>query len=359
MDMKKSLKLCESLSVARGVSGFEDDVLSVLRAFGDKMGSFEEDSLRNLYLSFNENKNDGRPVVQLDAHTDEVGFMVQAIRPCGTLRFITMGGWVSSNIPAHKVWVRNADGDYISGIISSKPPHFMTADEKKKPLTIEDLSIDVGASSDKEAIEDFHIRIGEPVVPAVSFEYVREHDLMFGKAFDDRLGCAAILLALDLIKGKDLKVDVKASFSSEEEVGGRGAIVSARRIRPNISIVFEGCPADDTFSEPYMIQTAIHKGPMLRHIDAGMITNHRFQRYALELAKSEAIPVQESVRSGGFTNGASIYLSNCGVPTIVIGIPSRYIHTHYSIASLSDVVNSAKLTARILENLDSDLINSF
>ena len=181
-----------------------------------------------------------------------------------------------------------------------------------------------------------------PVVPDVTFEYQEKHDLMIGKAFDCRLGCASILRTLDNLRDKTLNVDVTGAFAVQEEMGTRGATVTANTVKPDLAIVFEGCPADDTVAEPYMIQTAIHKGPMLRHIDARMITNPRFQRYALDLAEELGIPVQESVRTGGSTNGAPIHLSNQGVPVIVIGIPVRYIHTHYGIAAHSDVENAAR-----------------
>jgi putative aminopeptidase FrvX len=108
-----------------------------------------------------------------------------------------------------------------------------------------------------------------------------------------------------------------------------------------------------------MVQTAIKKGPMLRHIDARMITNPRFQRYALNLAKEHGIPVQEAVRSGGSTNGASIHLSGNGVPTIVIGIPVRYAHTHYGISAYADFENGVKLACEILRNMNADVIASF
>ena len=111
----------------------------------------------------------------------------------------------------------------------------------------------------------------------------------------------------------------------------------------DLAIVFEGCPADDTFSEAYMIQTALGKGPMLRPLDKRMITHPRFQRFALDLAAELDIPVQESVRTGGSTNGAPIHLSNAGVPTIVVGIPVRYIHTHYGIATYSMLLQEACL----------------
>ena len=316
MDKKQSLELCAALSNAKGAPGFEDEVLAVLRRYGEGLGSFREDSLRNLYLSRSGNQG-GRPMVQLDAHTDEVAFMVQAVKPNGTLRFTTLGGWVPSNIPAHRVWVQTADGDYIPGVTASKPPHFMSEAERKAQPAVEDMSIDIGASSREEVLRDFRVRMAAPVVPDVTFEYQEKHDLMIGKAFDCRLGCASILRTLDNLRDKTLNVDVTGAFAVQEEMGTRGATVTANTVKPDLAIVFEGCPADDTVAEPYMIQTAIHKGPMLRHIDARMITNPRFQRYALDLAEELGIPVQESVRTGGSTNGAPIHLSNQGVPVIV------------------------------------------
>ena len=358
IDKEQSIRLIKELSEANGACGFEDEVLKVLREFGKGLGDIKEDSLRNLYLNRKGN-GAGRPVIQLDAHSDEVSFMVQAIKPDGTLQFIPLGGWVDSNVPAHKVRVRTADGIYIPGIIASKPPHFMSEAEKRLTPEIDQMSIDIGASSREEAVRDYHIRIGEPVVPDVSFEYSDSHDLMIGKAFDCRLGCASIIHTLSALSAEDLKVNVTAAFAVQEEMGTRGATVTANTVKPDIAVVFEGCPADDTVAEPYAVQTAIHKGPMLRHIDKRMITNPRFQRFALGLANEQGIPVQESVRSGGSTNGAPIHLSNQGVPVIVIGIPVRYIHTHYGMAAHSDVVNAAKLAVEIIKRMNSDVIGTF
>jgi putative aminopeptidase FrvX len=135
--------------------------------------------------------------------------------------------------------------------------------------------------------------------------------------------------------------------------------VTANAVRPDVAIVFEGCPADDTVVEPYMVQTAIRKGPMLRHIDAMMITHPRFQRYALDTAQRKGIPAQEAVRTGGATNGAPIHLSSLGVPCIVIGIPVRYIHSHYGIAAYCDFENGVRLAAEIIRSLNADELAGF
>ncbi|MFA9422423.1 MAG: M42 family metallopeptidase [Sedimentibacter sp.] len=358
MDKKDTLQMIADISNANGTSGFEDLVVEKIRSYSEGLGEIKEDSLRNLYIFRKENKGN-RITVQLDAHSDEVGFMVQAIRPNGTLQIIPIGGWVSSNIPAHRVWVRNADGNYILGITASKPPHFMTEAERKAALDIYDITVDIGAVSKEEAINKFKIRIGEPIALDVEFEYIEQHDLMIGKSFDCRLGCASIISTLKELEGKELNVDVVGAAAAQEEVGVRGATLTANVVKPDIAIVFEGCPADDTCVPEYEVQTAIKRGPMLRHIDAKMITNPRFQRFALDLCKELEIPVQESVRKSGSTNGAAIHLSNKGVPTIVIGIPVRYAHTHYGISSYADYENGIKLACEILARLNSDLVNGF
>lgn len=352
------LKLAEEFSNAYGAPGFEDDVITVARKYAPDTVDIKEDHVRNLYMSTKANSGK-KPVLMLDAHSDEVSFMVQAIKPNGTLRFIPLGGWVNNTVPAHKVMVRNSEGKYIPGIIASKPPHFMSEAEKAMENDISNMCIDIGATSKEEAVNGFKIRVGEPVVPDVIFDYNMEKDLMIGKAFDCRLGCAAVLDVMNTLKDVKLEVNVVGTLVAQEEVGTRGAKVTSQTIKPDIAIVFEGCPSDDTFSEDYMIQTAIKQGPMLRFVDKMMITNPRFQRFALDLAEELKIPVQASVRTGGSTNGAPIHLSGKGVPVIVIGIPVRYIHSHYGIASLQDCVNAAKLAVEIIKRLNEDIISGF
>lgn len=358
MNTQDLIQSIKRISDANGISGFEDEVLHVIRAEGAGLGTFEEDRIRNLYLYRHENKA-GRPIVQLNAHTDEVGFMVKAIRPDGMIEFITIGGWIPTNVPAHMVRILNKDGIYVPAVVASKPPHFMSEAEKKAPLEITNLVLDVGASSSEEVIKEYRIGIAAPVVPEVSCTFDEKHGLFIGKAFDCRIGCASTLATLKELQGTDLKVNLVGDFSSQEEVGTRGSIVSANTIKADLAIVFEGCPADDTVVPSYQAQTCLKKGPMLRHIDSRMITNPRFQRYALNLAQELGIPVQEAVRSAGATNGAPIHLAHDGIPAIVIGIPVRYAHTHYGISALFDVEQAVRLAKEILLRMDSKTIRSF
>ena len=205
--MNNTLEMIRRFSDAKGPSGFEDEVIDVAREYAADYGRLEEDCLRNFYIYRNENTGT-KPVIMLDAHSDEVGFMIHSIKPNGTLRFVTLGGWSKNSLVSSKVLVRNAKGKYIPGIIASKPVHFMSAAERANPtLEISDMVIDIGAVSDKEAVEKFHIRIGDPVVPATKLEYDEDNDILFGKAFDCRIGCAVLIEVLKRLHGKELPCD--------------------------------------------------------------------------------------------------------------------------------------------------------
>lgn len=353
------IQLIQRLSDARGASGFEREVAELLRKETEGIGEGMRDPMNNFYVARSENigglddpksiwhRGERRLRIQLDAHMDEVGFMVQAILPNGTLCMTPIGGWVASNIPAHRVLVRRPDGSYIKGLTASKPPHYMSKEERSKGVDIQDIVVDVGTLSYEESVA-LGIEIGEPIVPDVQCAYDEERGLFLGKAFDCRSGCAAIVETLRRLRGERLETDVFAAFSTQEEVGTRGAAVTCERVHPDVAIVFEGCPADDTFQQKSAPQTAMGRGPMLRHLDARMITHPAFQRWALQVAKEVQIPVQRAVRTGGATNGAPIHLSGQGVPTIVIGVPVRYIHTHYGITSYVDHEASVRLAVELL-----------
>ena len=207
-----------------------------------------------------------------------------------------------------------------------------------------------------DAVNNFHVRMGEPVVPDTKFHYDEAHDLMFGKGFDCRIGCAVMLEALRRLEGRELPCDVIAVLSTQEELGPRNSKVTVHHIHPDIAIVMEGCPADDTFTEPYAVQTALKKGPMFRHMDVSAICAPRYQRWALDLAAKKGIPVQESVRAGGGNNAASIQTALTGAPSIVCGIPVRYCHTPNCISSYFDFEAAVQMVIALLENITPDMI---
>lgn len=354
-----TLKMIQILADAPGASGFEDAVVEAARPFAAPIGELKEDFLRNLYIYRKENTGT-KPILMLDAHSDEVGFIVQHIKPNGTLAFLPLGSWNKNALVGTKVLLRNADGEYLPGIIAAKPVHYMSAAEKAGAAPeMENMVIDIGATSYQDAVENFRVRIGEPAVPDTHFYYDEKRDLMFAKGFDCRIGCAALLEALRRLEGKELPCDVVAVLSTQEELGPRNSKVTVNRIRPDIAIVMEGCPADDTFTESWAVQTALKKGPMLRHMDVSAICAPRYQRFALDLARENRIPVQEAVRKGGGNNAASIQTTLNGAPSIVVGIPVRYAHSPNCISTYYDFEAAVQLVVKLMQTLSAEHIAGF
>lgn len=354
--MMDFLQLIEKLSNARGVSGFEDEVVKIAREYCKGYATVEEDSMRNLYIYPKTNKGN-RPLVMLDAHSDEVGFMVQAIKPDGTLRFVNIGTWNEKALSSSRVQVRTDKG-YISGVISAIPPHFLTEAQRQSPVTYESLWIDIGVNSAEEA-RALGVKVGAPVVPATPFEHDVERGLLYGKAFDDRLGVVAVLETLKRLKDAELDVDLVGVVSSQEEVGMRGIKAVMHNIKPAAAICFEGCPADDTFTPEYLVQDKLHGGVMIRHMDSTVICSPRFVSFAEKVAKDNHIKVQMAVRRGGGNNGAYIVSANGGTPVIVAGVPVRYIHTFHCIAALDDLAFNVGLGVALCKNLNEKVIKSF
>lgn len=352
-----NIDIIRDLSNAFGPSGFEEDVVAVIKKYctGSDVTS---DCMNNVFARL-KNNTGKRPVIMLDAHTDEVGFMVQYINSNGLLGFMNIGGWITSNIPAHTVKIKNTKGELITGIIASKPPHFMNDVERASDnLNLESIYIDVGATSRNEVINVFGIQVGDPIMPDVTFEYNEKNNTLLGKAFDNRLGCACIIETLSALKDNtDLCVDVVGGFASQEEVGMRGAQVTSQVIAPDLAIVFEGSPADDLYFDEFTAQCALKKGVQVRHIDQSYISNPEYIRFAKELADAKGIKYQAAVRRRGSTNAGKIHLAHKAVPVLVLGIPSRFIHTHYNFCAEEDINSTVALAVEVIKNLNETSIN--
>lgn len=351
------MELFGKLSDAFGPSGFEEEVV---REIASHCGRYrvENDAMHNLYVRMLEETAE-KPVVQLDAHLDECGFMVQCIHDNGCLGILTLGGFHLTSLPAHTVLIRTRSGKKVRGIITAKPVHFMSDKERAgTELEIEKLYIDVGATSRREAEEVFGISVGDPAVPDVRFSYDREHDLCFGKAFDNRAGCACIVDTMNQIYEErgQLSVNVVGAFAAQEEVGTRGAAVTAQIVKPDLAIVFEGSPSDDFFVSAGQSQCAMKAGVQIRIIDKSYISNTAFIEFAERAAKKCGIRYQEAVRRGGSTNAGKISLTGKAVPALVLGVPSRYVHSHCNFCAGADLEAASSLAAEVLRELTPEAI---
>lgn len=346
-----NMKMIGELTDAFGPSGFEEEVCQVVKKYTEEF-DLTNDAMCNLYLK-NKNFSGKKPVVMLDAHLDECGFMVQSILENGLISIIMLGGFHLTSLPAHSVIIKNGKGEKIRGIIGSKPVHFLTASQKADcSLDIETIYVDVGASSKKEVEEEYGIRVGDPIMPDVSFEYDEKHGICFGKAFDNRMGCACIIETMKELITDTLDVDVVGAFASQEEVGMRGALVTTRQVKPDLAIVFEGSPADDYFYEEILSQGALKKGTQIRHMDNSYVANTQFMDLAHQVGDELGIAYQDTVRRGGSTNAGRISLEEKAVPVLVLGIPSRYVHSHYNFCAKEDIESTVKMAAEVIRRLD-------
>lgn len=348
--------MIQELCNAFGPPGFENPVCqAVKKALPDF--AIQQDAMNNLIITHPGNQGN-RLTVQLDAHLDEVGFMVQAILKNGTMTIVPMGGYVPSSLPSQTLLIKNNHGEYIRAIVVSKPPHFKTTAERaNEKIEMEQMLLDVGASSREEVVEVYGIRPGDPCAPEVSSEINEKTGIIFGKAFDNRLGCAAIVEIMNRLKDVDLPVDLVAGLASQEEVGMRGATVTSQIIKPDAAIVFEGSPADDLYYDECLSQGALHKGVQIRHLDASYISHRPLIDFALGLARDHRIKTQSAIRRGGSTNAGRISLTHHAVPCLVLGIPSRFIHTHHNFAALEDFQATVELACQVLQNLSQEVLS--
>ena len=346
--MKHQIERIISLSNAFGPSGYEQDVQAFAIQECKDICTPYTDSIQNTFLPIHKGKN---TTILLDAHEDEVGFIVQAIKPNGCLRFLPLGGWDAKNIISCPVQISTRKG-IVKGIVASRPVHFLSPEQKNKPVDFDDLVIDVATSSKAET-ESLGIQIGDFVVPDTVCTFDAERKIFTGKAFDCRIGCAALIETLHQLEKMDIQHNVLGLLSAQEEVGDRGIACAMKSMpKPLAAICFEGCPADDTFEEDYMIQSALKKGPMLRYFDRSMVTHPKWMQYAIDVAQKENIPYQVSVRKGGGTNGGVLHVND--IPTIVIGIPVRFAHASVGYCSYEDYQHAVALAVKIVQHISVD-----
>lgn len=343
--MMKDTERILALSSAFGPSGYEDDVADLMESEVKDFCQCTRDTMGNLYMRPDGMKN---PLVVLDAHMDEVGFMVSCVKENGMLMIQNLGGWNPVNVAGSPIRIRTEKGD-VYGVVASRPPHY---DKKGERPEMEDLLLDSGFCSADE-VRKAGIEEGCFCVPDAPSRYNENAGVFEGKAFDCRIGCAALVGTLEALRGTKTIEHVEAVGTVQEEVGERGMFCAVNQLKAKAGICFEGCPADDTFMPADEIQTAMGKGPMVRIKDTSMITNRRFMRFVREVAGQENIPLQLAVRKGGGTN--AIVLQEHNIPAVVIGIPVRYAHSGVGFCAYEDYQNAVKLACALCKRIDEFL----
>jgi endoglucanase len=344
----------KDLTEASGVSGFEGEVRRKMEQY---LKPLCDEILRDRLGSVVGMKvgNENGPRVLLAGHLDEVGLMVTHITDKGFLRFQPIGGWVPHNLLGQRVKVQTRKGDHI-GIIGSKPPHLLDAQERQKLIPIKEMFIDVGAMS-REEVEEMGIRPGDPIVPVSEFFTMRNGELWCGKALDNRAGCALAIEVLRRLEGKNHPNIVFAGATVQEEVGLRGAQTVANLVKPDLSFALDvGMAYDTPGLESHHGKANVGEGPQLFLMDHSMIAHAGLRDLVLETAEELGIPVQFDVLMQGGTDGGRFHLHGNGCPTVAIGFPTRYIHSHNAVMSSKDFERAAELITALIMKLDQQTV---
>jgi putative aminopeptidase FrvX len=349
----KTLELLKELTEAHGVPGYETPIRAVIRKYLEPLGQLSQDKIGSLIC--NKQGTSESPRVMLAGHMDEIGFMVKHISKEGFLYFVPLGGWFDQIRLGQRVIVKTSTGDVV-GVIGAKPPHLLPAEERTKVVEKKDMYIDIGVSNEEEA-KAAGVRPGDPVVPRADFVALAGGKTYLSKAFDDRVGTALVIDALQALQKDDHPNSIYGVATVMEEVGLRGATTSVRAINPDVAIILESDIAGDVPGiRPEQSTVKLGKGPTVLLYDVRMIPNLKLRDLVFNLAEQLEIPLQTSAIEGGATDGGVIHLHDIGVPTIVLGVPARHIHSDSSIIHRDDYDNAVKLLVALIQRLDESTV---
>ncbi len=354
---ERRITMMEELTQAPGVPGYEGAVADLMSEWLKDVATPSYDGLGSVMFEL-QGRSDG-PRIMLAGHMDEVGFMVSRINPEGFLKFQTLGGWWDQVLLGHRVVVKSSNGDFV-GIIGSKPPHILDSKERDKVVKIKDMFIDVGAKDEEDARDNMGIRVGDPIVPFSPFGRMGDGDLLVSKAWDDRVGCALIVDLFHRLSDGDFPGTLVGVGTTQEEIGLRGAHTSVEMVRPDVGVALEVSIAGDVpGGDKDKAGDELRKGPSLLVYDRSMVPNLPFRDLVMDLAEQSDIPLQASVMSGGATDAGKIHMHAGGVPSVVLGVPTRYIHAQAGLMALEDYEHTLDLLTQLIRELDAETVAGF
>ncbi len=348
-----TIELLRELTEAAGVPGYEQEVRDIIRRHLRDITTIEQDRLGSIVCR----KEGGakRPRIMLSGHMDEIGFLVKLVTEEGFIKFSPMGGWWSHVMLAQRVVIKTRKGD-LFGLIGSKPPHILTEEERKKLQEPKDMYIDIGATSADE-VKALGIRTGDPIIPICPFTRLGTGKTYMAKALDDRIGCA---LFIDVIKKLVKEKHPNTVFgvgTVQEEVGLRGARTSAWIVEPDVGLTMEvGIAGDVPNVKKEEVQEKLNKGPVIVIRDASMVPNLRLRDLVVNTADELGVPYQFELLERGGTDSGAIHLHRQGVPNLVIGVPTRHIHSHAGIFHRNDYDHAVRLVTAVVKKLDKKTV---
>ncbi len=352
---KQTLELLRELTEVNGVPGFERRVGAIMRERLEGVAECCTDNLGSLIARL-EGASD-RPRIMLAGHMDEIGFMVKLVTEEGFVQFAALGGWWDQVLLAQRVTIETSKGP-VTGVIGSKPPHLLPEDERNKVVKRQEMFIDVGAEDREEATENFGIRPGDPIVPVTPFEVMRNEDRMLAKAWDDRVGVALAIEALQALDGAGHPNTVFGVGTVQEEVGARGAETASDVVDPDVALILEtGIAGDVPGISDDESNVELGGGVAIYVLEGSAIPNLRLRDLAIDLCEERDLDYQLTVLERGGTDAGRIHLHDTGVPSLALGVPTRHIHTHAGIISAKDYDTTLKLVIAMCEALDEETVD--
>jgi putative aminopeptidase FrvX len=350
-----SAELLRDLTNANGTSGHEDAATEVMASYMKDLAELQYDKLGSL-IGIKKGTGDS-PRILIDSHLDEIGFMVREITDDGFIKFLPLGGWWGHVALGQRMRVITKKGPVL-GIVGSKPPHVLKEDERKKVMAISDMFIDVGGMEKYDIKKKLGIRVGDPIVPDSEFTIMNNNQVYLAKAFDNRVACALVVDALRKLQKIKHPNTVIGAGSVQEEVGLRGAATVAHVTDPDVAICLDvGIAADLPGFKDH--SEKFGGGPTILVYDSGLIPNTRLRELIMDTAEKNKIPFQLSYFERGSGDGARIHITRAGVPSIYIGPPVRYIHSHNSLLYRKDYDATLKLLVAVIKRLDKKTVASF
>lgn len=349
--MDRTEQMLQELTEAPGVSGFERGVAAVVRRYMEPACSLRADRVGSVIGCL---EGEG-PRVMVAGHMDEVGFMVNYVTKEGFLKFLPLGGWWDQVLLGQRVTVHSDKGEVL-GLIGAKPPHLLPPEDRKDVVTYKEMYIDVGATA-KEQVDEMGIRPGDPVVPVSQFSILNGGKTYMAKALDDRVGVALGIDLLHHFRGNAHPNSLFAAATVMEEVGCRGAKTSCGVIEPDVAIILEVDLCGDVPGiKPEESDIKLGGGPSMWLLDATMIPSLTLRNLVIDTARELDMPLQFSAYTRAGTDGAHIHMHGEGVPTVVIGVPTRHVHSHAAIMHRDDYDRALQLLIALVGKLNADTV---
>ncbi|MGI4828728.1 MAG: M42 family metallopeptidase [Janthinobacterium lividum] len=348
-----TVRLLQQLSEAPGPPGAEDAVRSIMVREMKPISTapIHYDGMGSVIAQVGSTG----PRIMIDAHMDELGGMVRRVGSNGQLTMQMLGGWLDQALVDQR-WIILGSKGPVEAVTGIRDIHVATAAERTQVIPRESVFLDIGARTPGEAAA-MGVEPGDPVVPDSPFRVMNGSQNYLGKAWDDRIGCAVLIQAMQRMAKLPHANQLFFVATTQEEIGLRGARTASNLVKPDLGLAIEGGIANDQGGHPEETQAHLGGGPGIFLYDSSAIPNRKLVRYVESAAKANNIPLQLDLVQGYGDDTAEMQESGTGAPTLNIVVPVRYTHAHNGIVNRQDFDQTVDLMVDLLQHLDQSTVD--